>query len=147
MRIKDPNDDPIVHTALAGQADVLCSGDKHFYGPSVLSFCSRYRIRLMSEVELLKRFGRVPFENWPSSGPGSSPRRTSSDNPSWRPLCNIFRYRKSEFVAFVKRLILASGPKEILPGSLSGCFTGQLTGATEKETFSVICRKAKTHSE
>ena len=52
--LKDPNDDPIVYTALAGQADVLCTGDKHFYEPNVLSFCSRYRIRLMGEVELLR---------------------------------------------------------------------------------------------
>lgn len=49
--LKDPNDDPVVFTALAGQADVLCTGDKHFYEPDVLSFCSRYGVRLMAEVE------------------------------------------------------------------------------------------------
>lgn len=52
--LRDPNDDPVVYTALAGQADVLCTGDKHFYEPNVLSFCSRYRIRVMGEIELLR---------------------------------------------------------------------------------------------
>ena len=28
---------PIVYTALAGQADILCTVDKHFYEPNVLS--------------------------------------------------------------------------------------------------------------
>lgn len=56
--LKDRYDDPIVYTALAGQADVLCTGDKHFYEPNVLAFCSRYRIRLMGEVELLHAIRR-----------------------------------------------------------------------------------------
>ncbi len=40
--LKDPNDDPIVYTALAGHADILR-----------LSFCARYKIRIMTDVELL----------------------------------------------------------------------------------------------
>ena len=28
--------------------------DKHFFEPNVLSFCSRYRIRVMTDVELLR---------------------------------------------------------------------------------------------
>ena len=51
--LKDPKDDPVVYTALAGQVDVLCSVDKHFYEPNVLAFCSRHRIQLMTDVELL----------------------------------------------------------------------------------------------
>ena len=51
--LKDPNDDPVVYTALAGQADILCTVDRHFFEPNVLSFCSRYRIQLMSDVQLL----------------------------------------------------------------------------------------------
>jgi putative PIN family toxin of toxin-antitoxin system len=51
--LKDPNDDPVVYTAVAGQADILCTVDKHFYEQSVLSFCSRNGIRLMGDVELL----------------------------------------------------------------------------------------------
>ena len=31
--LADPNADPVVYTALAGQADVLCTVDNHFYEP------------------------------------------------------------------------------------------------------------------
>lgn len=51
--LKDPDDDPVVYMALAGHADILCTVDKHFYEPNVLSFCARYKIRLMTDVELL----------------------------------------------------------------------------------------------
>ena len=51
--LKDANDDPIVYTAVAGQADVLCTVDKHFYEPNVLAFCFRQGIQLMTDVELL----------------------------------------------------------------------------------------------
>ncbi len=51
--LRDPKDDPIVYTALAGEADVLCTGDRHFYDPSVLAFCSRHGIQVMTDVELL----------------------------------------------------------------------------------------------
>ena len=52
--LKDPNDDPVIYTALSGNADILCTVDKHFYEPNVLSFCARYRIRIMTDVELLQ---------------------------------------------------------------------------------------------
>ncbi len=51
--LNDPKDDPIIYTAIAGQVDVLCTVDKHFYEPNVLAFCSRHRIQLMTDVELL----------------------------------------------------------------------------------------------
>lgn len=51
--LRDPDDDPIIYTALVGRADILCTVDNHFYDPNVLTFCSRYRIRLMSDLELL----------------------------------------------------------------------------------------------
>lgn len=51
--LKDPNDDSVVYTALAGQADILCTVDKHFYEPNVLAFCARHGIRLMADIELL----------------------------------------------------------------------------------------------
>ena len=60
--LKDSNDDPIVYTALAGHADILCTVDKHFYEPNVLSFCVRHRIRIMTDVELLQFLrGFVPL--------------------------------------------------------------------------------------
>ena len=51
--IQDPDDDPIVYTAVAGQADVICTTDRHFYDPNVLSFCSRRRILVMTDLQLL----------------------------------------------------------------------------------------------
>jgi putative PIN family toxin of toxin-antitoxin system len=51
--LKDPDDDPIVYTAVAGQADIICTVDRHFYEPNVLAFCARERILLMTDVELL----------------------------------------------------------------------------------------------
>jgi len=62
--LKDPNDDPIVYTALVAHADILCTVDKHFYEPNVLSFCARYKIRLMTDIELLHFLRR--FEVPPS---------------------------------------------------------------------------------
>jgi hypothetical protein len=50
---RDEADDPVVLTALAGEVDVLCTLDRHFYTPDVLSFCSRYGIRVMTDLELL----------------------------------------------------------------------------------------------
>jgi putative PIN family toxin of toxin-antitoxin system len=52
--LKCPDDDPVVYTALAGAADVICTVDRHFYEPNVLEFCSRYGIRIMDDVELLR---------------------------------------------------------------------------------------------
>jgi putative PIN family toxin of toxin-antitoxin system len=51
--IKDADDDPVIYTAVAGGADVICTVDRHFYEPDVLAFCSRQGIQLMTEVELL----------------------------------------------------------------------------------------------
>jgi len=51
--LKDPDDDPVIYTALAGAADVICTVDGHFYEPDVLAFCTRYGIQIMDDVELL----------------------------------------------------------------------------------------------
>lgn len=51
--LRDPKDDPVVYTAIAAQAEVLCTVDRHFYEPNVVAFCSRHQIRLMSDLELL----------------------------------------------------------------------------------------------
>ncbi len=53
LSLKDANDDPVVYTAVSGQADVLCTVDKHFYEPDVFAFCSRQGIQLMTDVKLL----------------------------------------------------------------------------------------------
>lgn len=49
----DPKDDAIVLTAIAGQADVICTRDKHLQHSDVISYCSKYGIRIMTDIELL----------------------------------------------------------------------------------------------
>ncbi len=50
---KDPHDDPVVYTAVAGQADVLCTLDRDFYDPPVIAFLRAHNIAVMGDVELL----------------------------------------------------------------------------------------------
>jgi len=52
--LSDPKDDPIVYTAVAAGADVLCVRDRHFYDPAVVAFCGREDIRIMDELLLLE---------------------------------------------------------------------------------------------
>ena len=49
------NDDPVIYTAVAGRADVLCAIDKDFYRPTVLGFCKENGIEVMTDVELLHK--------------------------------------------------------------------------------------------
>jgi len=53
--LADPNDDPVVYTAIAGQAGVLCALDRDFYSGEVISFCRDHNIEIMNEVQLLAR--------------------------------------------------------------------------------------------
>jgi putative PIN family toxin of toxin-antitoxin system len=55
---KDPNDDPIIYTAVVGKADVICTLDRHFYDAPVLEFCRMKNIRVMTDVELLAMLAR-----------------------------------------------------------------------------------------
>lgn len=49
----DVEDNVIVAAAVAGQADVLCTLDRHFQHVDVQQFCSSHGIRIVSDVELL----------------------------------------------------------------------------------------------
>ena len=51
----DPDDDPIIATAIAGNAEVLCTLDRHFYRDDVRSYCAGRGVAVMSDVELLER--------------------------------------------------------------------------------------------
>jgi putative PIN family toxin of toxin-antitoxin system len=51
--LADPNDDPIVATAVLGQADVLCTWDRHLYQPVVVQYLHQFRVRVMREGALL----------------------------------------------------------------------------------------------
>jgi len=50
----DPEDDPVVHTAVTGNADVLCTLNRHFYAPSVVEYCRERGVLIASDVELLR---------------------------------------------------------------------------------------------
>lgn len=49
----DPKDDPVVLTAISGQADVLCTRDRHFFHTEVLAVCRRHGMRVMRDEEFL----------------------------------------------------------------------------------------------
>lgn len=55
--LSDPHDDPVLYTAIAGGANVLCSKDHHFFDPHVVGFCAAFDMEVMDEVGLLKRLG------------------------------------------------------------------------------------------
>ena len=51
----DPKDDPILATAVAGQAAVLCSLDRHLHQPDVVAYCRAHGIDVVTDVELMRR--------------------------------------------------------------------------------------------
>jgi putative PIN family toxin of toxin-antitoxin system len=55
----DPDDDPIVATAILGQADVLCTLDRHLRQPDVKAYCEQFHVRILSDVELLAELRQI----------------------------------------------------------------------------------------
>jgi putative PIN family toxin of toxin-antitoxin system len=51
----DPQDDPVIETALLGQAECLCTLDRHLYAPEVVALLGRHSILVLNDVQLLKR--------------------------------------------------------------------------------------------
>jgi len=51
--IADPADDPVVHAAVVGKADTLCTLNRHFYQPSVVEYCRNRGVIVVSDVNLL----------------------------------------------------------------------------------------------
>jgi putative PIN family toxin of toxin-antitoxin system len=51
----EPNDDPIIHTAIAGAADVLCTRDRHILNdPAVIAHCASFGIRVLTDIDLIQ---------------------------------------------------------------------------------------------
>jgi putative PIN family toxin of toxin-antitoxin system len=50
---RDPKDNPIVMTAVAGHADILCTLDRHLHEPEVLALCTSQGIRVLRDAALL----------------------------------------------------------------------------------------------
>ena len=52
--VSDPDDDPILQTAIAGHADVLCSRDHAFRAARVEQICAAHGIRVLDDVSLMR---------------------------------------------------------------------------------------------
>lgn len=52
--LRDPADGPILGTALAGRADVICTRDADFFVENVRQFSLARGIRIMTDVEMLR---------------------------------------------------------------------------------------------
>jgi putative PIN family toxin of toxin-antitoxin system len=52
--VSDPDDDPIVQTAIGGRADILCTRDAAFQHEIVLRTCSAHGIRILDDITLLQ---------------------------------------------------------------------------------------------
>lgn len=50
----DPDDDPVLATAVLGQAEVLCTLDRHLHSPAVKSYCSNHGIQVLTDIEVLQ---------------------------------------------------------------------------------------------
>ena len=52
---KDPDDDPVIQTAVVAAADVLCTLDGHFYkDENVKAYCAQRGITIVTDVALLR---------------------------------------------------------------------------------------------
>jgi putative PIN family toxin of toxin-antitoxin system len=49
----DPDDDPVVHTAVVGQADALCTLNRDFHHPFVRNYCRERGVLIADDVALL----------------------------------------------------------------------------------------------
>lgn len=58
--LNDPNDDPVVFTAVDGRADILCAMDRDFYAADVVAFCRERGVEICNDVQLLQRLA-VPL--------------------------------------------------------------------------------------
>lgn len=60
IRTTDPDDDIVIATAISGNAEVICTRDRHFYSLTVQAACATFGIQIMNEVELLTMLRGVP---------------------------------------------------------------------------------------
>jgi len=49
----DADDDVIVATAVAGNAEILCTLDKHLHHKDVIEYCTNHNIRVLKDIDLL----------------------------------------------------------------------------------------------
>jgi putative PIN family toxin of toxin-antitoxin system len=53
IRTKDPDDDQVIATAVAGQASVICTWDQDLFEPTVQAACAAQGIRVLKDSDLL----------------------------------------------------------------------------------------------
>ena len=58
--IADPKDQPVIEAAVAGQADVICTSDAHFYKPPAKDFLDERRISVLTDRALLMLLENEP---------------------------------------------------------------------------------------
>jgi|SRR6185312_1571346 len=49
----DSDDDSVVHTAVVGRANCLCTLNRHFFHPDVLEYCGQRGVVVINDVDLL----------------------------------------------------------------------------------------------
>jgi putative PIN family toxin of toxin-antitoxin system len=57
----DPDDDPIVQTAVLGRVDVLCTRDAHVLEAAVVEYCAGQGIKVLDDIELYHSFTGRPM--------------------------------------------------------------------------------------
>ena len=58
--LRDRADEPVLGTALAGRADVICTRDADFFAEKVQRFSATRGIQILTDVELLRSFQIQP---------------------------------------------------------------------------------------
>jgi putative PIN family toxin of toxin-antitoxin system len=56
--VSDPDDDPILQTAIVGRADILCTLDEAFLHDAVGQVCIAHGIRILNDIVLLQELRR-----------------------------------------------------------------------------------------
>lgn len=59
--LRDDDDVPVLQTAIAGKAAVLCTLDRHFHHPLVLGSCLRLGFEVVTDVALLRKMREQQF--------------------------------------------------------------------------------------
>jgi predicted nucleic acid-binding protein len=58
--VRDPDDDPILQTAIGDRADVLCTRDAAFRHHLVDDVCREHRIRVLDDITLMQELRSAP---------------------------------------------------------------------------------------
>ena len=58
--LRDETDYPVLGTALAGKAEVICTRDADFFAENVRRFSAEGGIRILTDLELLRSLGIQP---------------------------------------------------------------------------------------